>query len=168
MVGSLARINNNYSQLSDNAKTYWEEFGLSVPCYNTFINNIAQFVEIVHCVDDSIKLIDELLESGLDESKSVQQVQPKAGRGVGVVEAPRGLLIHDYTYDNDGRIVKANLIIPTNMNYANVENDLAKLVSEIIEQSEDDIRLACEMLIRAYDPCISCSTHMLNIELINK
>jgi coenzyme F420-reducing hydrogenase alpha subunit len=168
MVGSLARINNNFSQLSDNAKTYWEEFGLSVPCYNTFINNIAQFVEIVHCVDDSIRLIDELLEIGLDESKSVPDVKPKAGRGVGAVEAPRGLLIHDYTYDSDGRIAKANLIIPTNMNYANIENDMAKLVPAIIEKTEDEIRLACEMLIRAYDPCISCSTHMLNVELINK
>ena len=168
MVGSLARINNNFSQLSDNAKTYWEEFGLPVPCYNTFINNIAQFVEIVHCVDDSIRLIDELLENGLDEAKSVPDVKPKAGRGVGAVEAPRGLLIHDYTYDNDGRIAKANLIIPTNMNYANIEKDMAKLVPEIIEKTEDEIRLACEMLIRAYDPCISCSTHMLNVELINK
>ena len=54
------------------------------------------------------------------------------------------------------------------MNYANIENDLAKLVPAIMEQSEDEIRLACEMLIRAYDPCISCSTHMLNVELINK
>jgi coenzyme F420-reducing hydrogenase alpha subunit len=119
-------------------------------------------------VDDSIRLIDELLEIGLDESKSVPDVKPKAGRGVGAVEAPRGLLIHDYTYDSDGRIAKANLIIPTNMNYANIENDMAKLVPAIIEKTEDEIRLACEMLIRAYDPCISCSTHMLNVELINK
>lgn len=168
MVGALSRINNNYDRLSDNAKRYAEEFGLKPPCYNTFMINIAQFVEIVHSVDDSIRLIDELLEAGLDNDKAMVAVEPKAGRGVGIVEAPRGALIHDYTYDAEGRITKANLIIPTNMNYANIESDLNKLVPAIIDKSEDEIRLGCEMLIRAYDPCISCSTHFLNVTLINK
>lgn len=168
MVGALSRVNNNYSQLSDNAKTYAQELGLKVPCYNTYMISIAQFVEIVHCVDDSIRLIDEILESGLDEDKFMVPVKVKAGRGVGAVEAPRGLLIHDYTYDEAGKVTKANLIIPTNMNYANIELDLAQLVPAIMEKTEDEIRLACEMLIRAYDPCISCSTHMLNVEFVNK
>jgi sulfhydrogenase subunit alpha len=168
MVGSLARINNNFSQLTDNAKTYAADLGLKSPCYNTFMNNIAQFVEIVHCVDDSIKIIDNVLNSGLDEDKAIVKVNVKSGRGVGIVEAPRGSLIHDYTYDNNGRILKANLIIPTNMNYANIEKDLYALVPMIIEKSEDEIRLGCEMMIRAYDPCISCSTHFFNVTLINK
>lgn len=168
MVGSLARTNNNFSQLTDNAKTYAAELGLEAPCYNTYMNNIAQFVEIVHCVDDSIKIIDNVLNSGLDENKAMVNVKAKAGRGVGIVEAPRGSLIHDYTYDDNGRILKANLIIPTNMNYANIEKDLYKLVPMIMEKSEDEIRLGCEMMIRAYDPCISCSTHFLNVTLINK
>ena len=168
MVGALSRVNNNYDKLSDNAKTYAQEFGLKSPCYNTYMINIAQFVEIVHSVDDSIRLIDELLAEGLDESKAMAEVKPKTGRGVGAVEAPRGLLIHDYTYNEEGKVTKANLIIPTNMNYSNIELDLAQLVPEIIEQTEDEIRLACEMLIRAYDPCISCSTHLLNIEFVNR
>ena len=119
-------------------------------------------------MDDSIKLIDELLETGLDESNARVKINIKAGRGVGAVEAPRGLLIHDYTYDAKGRVTKANLIIPTNMNYANIEKDLETFVPQIIEKSEDEIKLGCEMLIRAYDPCISCSTHFLNVKLINK
>jgi sulfhydrogenase subunit alpha len=168
MVGSLARTNNNFEQLSDNAKTYAQELGLGSPCYNTYMNNIAQFVEIVHSIDDSIKLIDAILEEGLDEGKAMVEVKPKASRGVGLVEAPRGSLIHDYTYDEDGKIQKANLIIPTNMNYVNIEKDLEALVPDIIEKTEDEIRLACEMMIRAYDPCISCSTHFLNVTLINK
>ena len=168
MVGALARINNNYQLLSDNSKTYAEEFGLKPLCYNTFMINIAQFVEIVHCVDDSIRLIDELLESGLDENLSMVDVKAKAGRGVGIVEAPRGTLIHDYTYDKEGKIEKANLIIPTNMNYANVEKDLEAFLPQIIDKSEDEIKLGCEMMIRAYDPCISCSTHFLNIKLVNR
>ncbi len=159
MVGALSRFNNNYKQLSDNAKTYAEELGLKAPCYNTFMNNIAQFVEIIHSVDDSIRLIDEIMEKGLDESEAMVKVNIKAGRGVGAVEAPRGLLIHDYTYNEQGKVTKANLIIPTNMNYANIEKDLEAFVATIIDKSEDEIKLGCEMLIRAYDPCISCSTH---------
>jgi len=168
MVGSLARTNNNFSQLSDNAKTYAAELGLKTPCYNTFMNNVAQFVELVHCVDDGIKIIDNVLNMGLDENKAMVSVKAKAGRGVGIVEAPRGSLIHDYTYDSDGRILKANLIIPTNMNYANIEKDLYKLVPMLMEKTADEIKLGCEMMIRAYDPCISCSTHFLNVTLINK
>jgi coenzyme F420-reducing hydrogenase alpha subunit len=168
MVGALARFNNNYQKLTDNAKKYAEELGLVAPCYNTFMNNIAQFVEIVHSVDDSIRLIDEILEEGLDEDKAMAEIKPKAGRGVGVVEAPRGLLIHDYTYNDKGRVEKANLIIPTGMNYANIEKDMHALVPSIIDKSEDEIKLACEMLIRAYDPCISCSAHLLNVKLVNK
>jgi len=132
------------------------------------MNNIAQFVEVVHSVDDSIKIIDELMETGLDEDKAMAEIKVKAGRGVGVDEAPRGLLIHDYTYDERGRIKKANLIIPTNQNYANIEKDMQALVPTIIDKSEDEIKLGCEMMIRAYDPCISCSTHFLNIKLVNK
>jgi sulfhydrogenase subunit alpha len=167
MVGALARFNNNYDKLTDNAKKYAAELGLKAPCYNTFMNNIAQFVEIIHSVDDSIRLIDKILEDGLDKEKAMVDTKPESGRGVGVVEAPRGLLIHDYTY-NKGKVEKANLIIPTNMNYANIEKDMQAMVPGIIDKSEDEIRLACEMLIRAYDPCISCSTHMLEVKLINK
>jgi len=124
--------------------------------------------EIVHNIDDSIRLIDEILEEGLDEEKAMLDIKPRAGRGVGVVEAPRGLLIHDYTYNEMGRVEKANLIIPTGMNYANMEKDMHVLVTAIINKNEDEIKLACEMMIRAYDPCISCSTHFLNVKLVNK
>jgi len=168
MVGALARFNNNYERLTDNAKKYAADLGLKAPCYNPFMNNIAQFVEIVHSVDDSIRLIDKIIKEGLDDDKAMVDIKPGPGRGVGVVEAPRGLLIHDYTYNSQGKVEKVNLIIPTNMNYANIENDMNALVPTIIDKSEDEIRLTCEMLIRAYDPCISCSTHFLNVKLVNK
>lgn len=168
LVGALARMNNNFEQLTENAKNYAKELGIKIPCYNTFMNNFAQFAEIVHCVDDSVRILEELLEEGLDNDKALVEVKPKAGRGVGIVEAPRGLLIHDYTYNDDGKIEKANLIIPTNMNYANVEKDMEALLPDIIDKTEDEIRFDMEMLIRAYDPCISCSTHFLNVKLINK
>lgn len=168
MVGALARVNNNYKLLSNNAKGYAAKLGLKPICYNPFMNNIAQFVEIVHCVDDSFRLIDTLLENGLDENEAVSEVKIRAGRGVGIVEAPRGILIHDYTYDNEGRITKVNLIIPTNHNYGNIKYDLEKFIPEILNETEEKVRFDCEMLIRAYDPCISCSTHLLDLKLINK
>ncbi len=159
IVSSLSRFNNNYQKLSSLARRYAEELGLKAPCHNDYMNNIAQFIEIVHGIDDSIRLIGKILEDGLSEDRAMAKIKIKGGRGVGIVEAPRGMLIHDYTYGDDGRIRKANLIIPTNQNYANIEEDLKLLVQSIIDKSEDDIRLACEMMIRAYDPCISCSTH---------
>ncbi|MBN2073121.1 MAG: Ni/Fe hydrogenase subunit alpha [Actinobacteria bacterium] len=168
MVGALSRFNNNYEKLSNNAKSYADELGLKAPCYNSYMINIAQFVEIIHSVDDSLRIIEELLDEGMDEERRMVEINPGAGRGVGAVEAPRGLLIHDYTYNEAGRIEKANLIIPTNMNYGNIERDMQKLVPGIIDKTEDEIRLACEMMIRAYDPCISCSTHFLKVRLINK
>lgn len=168
MVGALARINNNYKMLSDNAKDYADKLGLKPVCCNPFMNNIAQFIEIIHCVDDSFRLINGLLDSGLEGNEAMPKVKVKAGRGVGVVEAPRGMLIHDYTYDEEGRITKVNLIIPTNHNYGNIKYDLEKFIPGILNETEEKVQFDCEMLIRAYDPCISCSTHLLNLKLVNK
>ena len=85
------------------------------------------------------------------------------GRGIGAVEAPRGILFHDYTYDENGILTKANCIIPTNQNHNNIQKDMEALVPAILNRPEDEIRLTLEMLVRAYDPCISCSTHLLKV-----
>ncbi len=79
---------------------------------------------------------------------------------------PRGILYHEYTYDRQGRIAKANCIIPTGQNLANIDDDMKKLVPEVIGESKDEITLKLEMLVRAYDPCISCSVHLLDVDFI--
>jgi len=158
MVGALARANNNWAQLRPEAQQAAEALGLRVPCHNPFLITVAQVVELIHCTEDSIALIDELLTRGLDPQHE-PELTPRAGRGVGVVEAPRGLLIHDYTYDARGRCTAANCIIPTNQNLANLNADLRAYLPRVANQPEDEIRLKLEMLVRAYDPCISCSTH---------
>lgn len=89
----------------------------------------------------------------------------RAGEGVGAVEVPRGLLIHHYECDERGIFRNANCVIPTNQNTHNIELDMLKLVPEIINQSPEEIRLSLEMLVRAYDPCISCSVHMVEVKL---
>ncbi len=164
MVGALARFNNNHEQLSPGAKKAAAALGLKAPCYNPFMNNVAQVVEVVHGVEESIRLIDELMDKGWKEED--RRVVVKAGRGVGSVDVPRGILFHDYTYDKDGICVEANCIIPTNQNHSNIQKDMEALLPQIMDRPQDDIRLSLEMLVRAYDPCISCSTHLLKVEFV--
>ena len=168
MVGALARLNINYDLLSPLAKKTAEMFGLKPVCHNPFMNNIAQLVEVVHSVEDSIRLINELEAAGLQSQPDYNnpEVKVKAGRGVGAVEVPRGILFHDYTYNEKGVCTKANCIIPTNQNHGNIELDMKALVPKIIDKAPKEIELSLEMLVRAYDPCISCSTHAVKVHFI--
>jgi len=142
-----------------------EAMGLNPKCYNPYMNTIAQVVEAVHCILDSVRIIDKLIENGLKNEKP-NQTPTRYGRGVASNEVPRGILFHDYTYDNKGNIVEANCIIPTGQNLANIDEDMQKLVPEIINKTKEEITLNLEMLVRAYDPCISCSVHMLEVDFI--
>lgn len=162
MVGALARFNINSHLLSPLAQEIAEQLDLKPVCYNTFMNNMAQVVETAHAIEESILLIDELLRR--PPKADWYKDKPKAGRGVGAVEAPRGLLIHDYTLDEDGRVVRANLIIPTNQNHKNIEEDLKAFLPQLLSRPKEEIELKLEMLVRAYDPCVSCSTHLLRVE----
>ena len=163
-VGALARFNNNFGQLDDLAKTIAAKIGLKQGCCNPYMNSIAQVVECVEIVQTSLKMIDELLSDGIVQEKV--KVEPKAGEGSASVEAPRGILFHKYRFDDKGECVAANLCIPTNQNHANIQLDFEKLVPEIIDEGEDTVRLKLEMLVRSYDPCISCSAHMLNVQFV--
>jgi coenzyme F420-reducing hydrogenase alpha subunit len=164
-VGALARWNNNHAQLGEEALAAAEAMGLKPNCHNPYMNTIAQVVEAVHCILDSVRIIDRLIELGLKNEKP-NQTPTRYGRGIGSNEVPRGILFHDYTYDNKGNIIKANCIIPTGQNLANIDDDMMKLVPEIINKSKAEITLNLEMLVRAYDPCISCSVHMLEVDFI--
>jgi coenzyme F420-reducing hydrogenase alpha subunit len=165
MVGALARYNLNSTYLHPVAQDVAHMFGLKPPTYNPFMNTIAQLVELSHSIEDSLLLIHSLLDQGIKSKKPVKPVV-KAGRGVGIVEVPRGILLHDYTLNTKGYCTKANCIIPTNQNHANIQLDMEKLVPEILTKSAKEIELTLEMLVRAYDPCISCSTHYLDVHFI--
>jgi coenzyme F420-reducing hydrogenase alpha subunit len=162
MVGALARFNLNSRQLHPVAQDIASLFKLKAINYNPFMNTIAQLAEFAHSIQDSISLIDILVDQGIKQEKPVKPAK-KAGRGVGIVEVPRGILVHDYTLNSQGYCTKANCIIPTNQNHANIQKDMEKLVPEIINRPEKEIELTLEMLVRAYDPCISCSTHYLDV-----
>jgi coenzyme F420-reducing hydrogenase alpha subunit len=163
-VGALARFNNNAELLSPLAKDVAKMFGLEKGSCNPFMNNVAQIVESAHVVETSIEMIDKLLTKGLKEEKVT--VSPKAGRGSGCVEAPRGILFHTYEFDKKGNCTAANICIPTNQNHANIQHDFEKFVPKFMHLGQDGLRHAMEMLVRSYDPCISCSTHMLDVEFV--
>jgi len=160
-VGALARFNLNHEQLLPRAKEAAAELKLKAPCHNPFMITIAQVVEVVHAAEDIIQLIGRLLATGLQEEPEITEI--RAGRGVGAVEAPRGILFHEYAYDEYGILTDANCVIPTNQNHNNIQHDMEALVPTILDRPEDEIRLMLEMLVRAYDPCISCSTHLLQV-----
>jgi len=164
MVGALARFNINHERLHPRAKKAAAALNLKAPCHNPFMISVAQVVELADSLEQALSLIDTILQKGLQEE--ALQVKPRAGRGVGIVEVPRGILFHDYTYDDQGEVVSANCIIPTNQNHANIQKDMEAFLPTILNQSPDAIRLNLEMLVRAYDPCISCSTHYLDVSFI--
>ena len=97
---------------------------------------------------------------------SISIAPERRGQGVGAAEVPRGLLLHDYSVDSSGHIDGANLIIPTGQNLANIEEDMRAFVPRLLESglNREEMTLQLEMLVRAYDPCISCATHMLKVD----
>jgi len=166
MVGALARYNNNYDQLKESAKKVAKELGLKHPENNPYMNTYAQLVEVEHCRVDCIELIEEFLKNNLVYEKPIEP-EIFNGDGVGAVEVPRGILYHHYII-KDGIIKEANFIIPTGQNLANIENDMKEFLPKMIKEnkSKEEITLLLEMLVRAYDPCISCSAHFLEVEFI--
>jgi len=164
MVGALARFNVNHDLLHARAKSAASALDLNPGCTNPYMNTVAQVVEIAHCFVEGANLIDALLQRELTWEEPIPPVR-LSGEAVGACEVPRGILFHHYVIVN-GKITGANCIIPTNQNVANVEADMRELVPAIMDQPQAEVARQLEMLVRAYDPCISCSTHMLNVEFV--
>ncbi|MBN2797772.1 MAG: Ni/Fe hydrogenase subunit alpha [Deltaproteobacteria bacterium] len=158
-VGALARFNNNHRFLHPEAWDVAHAVGLRPVSHNPFHHNLAQLVEMVHVTHESIRLIDELIDLG--PGTLAVPVEPRAGEGMGAVEVPRGILYHHYVFDDDGRVEKANCVIPTTQNNANISHDIEELARTYANTSttNEELSLIAEMLVRAYDPCISCSVH---------
>ena len=174
-VGALARFNLNAEKLHPKAKAAADAIGLKPIVTNPYLNTAAQLVECVHCLEDAIRILEAFKKKGVDQSEAVivglnetGRIKVRAGSGVGAVEVPRGILFHHYEVDAAGKIVNANCVIPTGQNLNNIEYDMKKLVPEMLDKTDEEITLGLEMLVRAYDPCISCSAHFLNVKFINR
>jgi sulfhydrogenase subunit alpha len=161
MLGAIARVNLNKDSLHRNTRRDCSLALKEFPSENIFDNNLAQALEIIHCIDSSI----DILEAS--EFRKEAPVEPKqdSGQGVGVMEAPRGTLF--YRLDIDKGIVKSgDIITPTQQNQIKIERDVAYLLPSILNKSREEIQWEIEKIVRAYDPCLSCASHFLKLNWI--
>jgi sulfhydrogenase subunit alpha len=161
LVGPIARYNLNFDQLSRLAQETAREAGLGRTCRNPFQSIIVRAVETVYACDEALRIIEQY---EMPDQPFVA-VPARAGVGRAATEAPRGMLYHRYTIDDGGNIVDATIIPPTSQNLKTIEHDLRQVVTENIELPKDELTALCELTVRNYDPCISCSTHYLRLEL---
>ncbi len=161
MTAALARVNASWSNLSQSARYAAAKAGLRPPEYNPFANNVAQAVEIVDALDRCAGLCHRLAADEFEGSSEPASFDVRAGRGVGFTEAPRGALFHMLEIDENGCVTHAAIMTPTAQNVANIEGDMRQLAEKLVDGGcdSDDIRLEVEKLVRAYDPCLSCSVH---------
>ena len=161
LVGPLARYALNSDRLSPLALEAAREAGLSSVCRNPFRSIIVRAVEILYAFDEAIRIIDRYEEP----DRPAVEVAPRAGTGCGWTEAPRGMLWHRYTLDERGTIADARIVPPTSQNQRAIEEDLRALVQGNMDLPDEPLRLRCEQAIRNYDPCISCATHFLTLDV---
>jgi coenzyme F420-reducing hydrogenase alpha subunit len=161
LLGPLARYALNYEQLSPLVKGLAREAGLGPVVKNPFKSILVRSLETVYALEEALRLVGSYAEP----DPPAVALKPRAGRGFGVTEAPRGLCYHRYELDAEGRIVSANIMPPTSQNQKQIEHDLFGVVSANLTLPDEDLRWRCEQTIRNYDPCISCATHALKLTI---
>ncbi len=160
-VGPLARINLNFDKLPSSIRKLARSVGFSVPCTNPFKSIIARGLEILYALEEASRLISLYKEGG----ESFTNVTPKNATGYGCSEAPRGTLYHRYAIDKKGNIRNAKIVPPTSQNQKVIEKDLYHFVEKNLKLPKDKLSWKCEQAIRNYDPCISCATHFLKLDM---
>ncbi|MDQ3414252.1 MAG: Ni/Fe hydrogenase subunit alpha [Verrucomicrobiota bacterium] len=160
-LGPMARYSLNFDQLSPLAQNEAREAGLGPVCRNPFRSIIVRAVEVLWACDEALRLI----ENYEPPDAPAVEVTPRAGIGYGATEAPRGLLYHRYRLDEQGLIQEAKIVPPTSQNQKTIEDDLRRFVPPRIELPDDELTWQCEQAVRNYDPCISCATHFLKLQI---
>ncbi len=162
LVGPLARVNNCFGHLPIQIHLLLQNLKINFPSRNMYHSIIARAVEIYYCVLESI----HILEHYKIPKDAHPQVEPQAGIGFGCTEAPRGILWQQYQLDDQGLVTSARIVPPTSQNQARIEEDLRISLEQFgLDKDEGALRSYSEMIIRNYDPCISCSTHFLNLKV---
>lgn len=161
LLGPLARLALNYDQLRPIPKQLADELGLSSPCRNPYKAIIARAVELVQAFDEAI----EIIENYSPPRPARIAYEHTTGEGAAATEAPRGLLYHRYQFDSNGKLTFAKIVPPTSQNQRQIEHDLSALWPSIAANDDQTIAECCEKAVRNYDPCISCSTHFLRVNI---
>lgn len=162
LVGPLARLNLCFEQLSPTAKQAVESSGIVWPSRNNFQSIVARAVEMINAFEEAIAIVESY---HAEPAQSRVPYEPRPGSGCHATEAPRGLIYHRYRIGDDGLIAEAKIVPPTSQNQGQIEADLRAYVPSIVGYEDAIATHKCEHLIRNYDPCISCSTHFLNLKI---
>jgi sulfhydrogenase subunit alpha len=160
-VGPMARYSLNFDRLPPVAQQAAKEAGLGRVCTNPYKSIIVRSVELVFACDEALRIIREYEEPG----RPAVPLVPRAGTGHGATEAPRGMLYHRYRLAGDGAIEDAVIIPPTSQNQGTIEEDLQEFIGAWLNLPDEALRWRCEQTVRNYDPCISCATHFLRLEV---
>ena len=161
LCGPLARFALAADRLSPIARDAAGEAGLEPSERNPFKSIVVRSVELVYAADEALRIIAEYEEP---DAPAVE-VEPRAGVGYGCTEAPRGILYHRYEIDAEGSILDAKIVPPTSQNQRTIEEDLRGVVERSLDMPDEELTIRCEQTIRNYDPCISCATHFLTLEV---
>jgi len=119
-------------------------------------------MELLDDLEHAELLVDRFIESP-PKDEPPEPVYPRAASGTAATEAPRGLLVHSYDFDGNGIVTSADVITPTAMNAASIEEQMRAAISRAPLAEQSELRARLEMLVRAYDPCISCSVHSVQV-----
>lgn len=162
LVGPLARLNNNRDLLSDESKALLNATGITFPSRNMFHSIVARAVEIHFALNEAIRL----MQAYKKPQQPFDEVQVQAGVGFACTEAPRGILWHRYELDSHGYVTSARIVPPTSQNQARIEQDIEKALNHYgLDHDDKELQLHAEKVIRNYDPCISCATHFLTLNV---
>ncbi len=164
LVGPLARYNLNFAKLPPIAQQTACDCKLAPPCLNQFKSIVVRAIELVFACEEALRIIGEYEPP---EAPRVE-VPVRAGTGHAITEAPRGILYHRYQFDDEGAIQSAKIVPPTSQNQKRIEDDLWQFVPQIATQPVEEVTLRCEQAVRNYDPCISCATHFLRLEIVRE
>ncbi len=161
LVGPLARFNLNFDLLSPRARQAAEEVGVVPPENNPFRSIVVRLVETVHAFEEALRIV----EAYEPPAASFVEGPVNSATGHGCTEAPRGILYHRYSVDDEGLVTEARIVPPTSQNQARVEEDLRAYLPGRLDLPAERLTWECEQLVRNYDPCISCSTHSLKLRV---
>ena len=164
LCGPLARFALAFDRLSTVAHEAAVGAGLDPGVRNPFRSIVVRAVELVYAADEALRLI----EAYEEPDAPAVELEPRAGVGYGCTEAPRGILYHRYELDDAGTILSAKIVPPTSQNQRTIEEDLRGVAERSLELPDEELRIRCEQTIRNYDPCISCATHFLDLEVVRR
>lgn len=164
LVGPLARMALNFDHLTPQARASACASGIHWPSRNPFHGIVARAVEMVFACEEMLAILDRWEDQGTARLA----VRPAASRGCAATEAPRGILYHSYRLDAAGVIGEAKIVPPTAQNLRRIEDDLRLVLPQRLDSSDAELASLSERIVRAYDPCISCSTHALTVTIERK